>query len=282
MPEGDTIYRTARALRRALVGHRVTGFRSNYPLLTRLDEDSPLVGQTVDRVESRGKWVLIFLSAGHILATHMRMSGSWHIYRPGERWRQPGSNMRIVVENDKYLAVGFRIPVAQFHTTTSLSRDPRIPPAEADVLGQGFDFGAAALRIRAGDSQQIGETLLHQEVLSGVGNVYKSEICFVAGVNPFAPVSALTNTQIDLLVRTSHELVSANVLEDSPDTIATHRSPLRRTTRQSNPGENLWVYGRGGEPCRRCGEPVRMRLQGRHARVTFWCPQCQPLPNWAD
>src|ERR1700691_3718980 len=107
MPEGDTIFRTARALGRALAGRPITGFRSNYPLLTRFHDDTPLTGQQVDRVESRGKWVLIYFSGGGILVTHMLMSGSWHIYRPGERWRQPSSNMRIVLENSEDQAVGF-------------------------------------------------------------------------------------------------------------------------------------------------------------------------------
>jgi len=122
MPEGDTIFRTARALTRALVGRPITGFRSNYPMLTRFHDDTPLTGQQVDQVESRGKWLLIYFSGGGILVTHMLMSGSWHIYRPGEPWQQPGRNMRIVLENSACHAVGFRVPVAQMHTVSSLAR----------------------------------------------------------------------------------------------------------------------------------------------------------------
>src|ERR1700689_2626518 len=107
MPEGDTIFRTARALGRALAGKPVTGFRSTYPLLTRFNDDTPLAGQTVNEVVSRGKWLLIHFSGGGTLATHMLMSGSWHIYRPGERWQKPAIHMRIVLENAQYLAVGF-------------------------------------------------------------------------------------------------------------------------------------------------------------------------------
>src|SRR5580692_10449950 len=126
MPEGDTIFRTARALTRALVGQSITGFRSNYPLITRFHDDTPLTGQQVHRVESRGKWLLIYFSGGGILVTHMLMSGSWHIYRPGEPWQKPASHMRIVLENGICQAVGFSVPVAHMHTARSLARDRRI------------------------------------------------------------------------------------------------------------------------------------------------------------
>ena len=112
MPEGDTVFRTARALGRALVGKHITGFRSTFPLLTRFNDDTPLAGQSVESVESRGKWLLIHFSGGATLVSHLLMNGSWHIYRPGERWQQLHVNMRIVIENAEYIAVGFRVPVA--------------------------------------------------------------------------------------------------------------------------------------------------------------------------
>jgi len=282
MPEGDTLFRTARALGRALVGKPITGFRSTYPLLTRFNEDTPLAGQFVQRVESRGKWLLIHFSGGGTLATHLLMNGSWHIYRPGESWQQPRSNMRIVVENSDYIAVGFRVPVAQMHTAQSLARDHRIPRPTIDVLSAEFDATAAARRILMYSGEEVGDVLLHQDVLAGVGNVFKSEICFVTGTNPFCRVSALSGEEISALVRCAQRLVAANVLEDSGDTIVTYRGQQRRTTRQSDPGASLWVYGRKGEPCRRCGEPVRRRIQGPDARVTFWCHHCQPMPDGSE
>ncbi len=279
MPEGDTIFRTARALARALAGKPITGFRSNYALLTRYNDDTPLAGQTVERVEARGKWMLTYFSGGGILATHLLMSGSWHIYRPGEQWRVASVHMRIVIENSDYQAVGFHVPVAQMHTAQSLVRDRRIPQPAGDVLRDEFDANAAATRMMACANEQVADVLLHQEVLAGVGNVFKSEICFVNGVNPFCKVAALGREDVIALVRTSRRLVAANVLEDSPDRIVTFRGQQRRTTHRSEPGESLWVYGRRGEPCRRCGEPVRSRLQGPDARVTFWCGRCQPMPD---
>ena len=279
MPEGDTIFRTARALGRALIGKTITGFRSTYPLLMRFNDDTPLIGQIVERVESRGKWLLIHFSGGGTLATHMLMSGSWHIYRPGERWQKPASHMRIVIENSDYVAVGFTVPVAQMHTAQSLARNRKIPRSEIDVLSEGFDAAAAARRLLAHGDEELADVLLHQEVLAGVGNVFKSEICFVTGLNPFCKVAALTAEQADVVIAAARKLLAANVLEDSGDAIVTYGGRKRRTTHESDPSASLWVYDRKGEPCRRCGELIRRRLQGRDARVTFWCPRCQPMPD---
>ena len=282
MPEGDTIFRTARSMGRALAGKTITGFRSTYPLLTRFNDDTPLPGQFVDSVESRGKWLLIHFSGGGTLATHMLMSGSWHIYRPGERWQRPVGQMRILLENSDYQAVGFDVPVAQMHTARSLARDKRIPQLGSDILGPTFDSLAAATRLLARSNGEIGEVLLHQAVLAGVGNVFKSEVCFVEKVNPFCKVSALSEAQVSALIRTAQKLVSANVLEDSGNVIVTYRGQQRRTNHQSSPQDSLWVYGRHGAPCRLCGDPIRQRIQGPDARVTFWCQTCQPMPDGSD
>jgi endonuclease-8 len=282
VPEGDTIFRTARALGRALAGKPVTGFRSTYPLLTRFDDDTPFAGQTVDAVESRGKWLLIHFSGGGTLATHMLMSGSWHIYRPGERWQQPRVNMRIVVENSDYIAVGFRVPVAKMFKPQELARALKIPSPAIDVLSEDFNAAEVERQLLAHGSEEIADVLLHQEVMAGVGNVFKSEICFVTGINPFRKVATLGLSQVQALIAASQKLVSANVLEDSGDTIVTYGGRKRRTTHESDPGASLWVYGRNGEPCRRCGDPIRRRIQGPDARVTFWCQRCQPMPDGSD
>lgn len=278
MPEGDTIFRTARAMGRALLGKPITGFHSNYPLLTRFHDDTPISGQTVDRVESRGKWLLIHFSGGATLVTHMLMKGSWHLYRHGDRWRMPSHDMRIVLENRAYQAVAFNVPVARFYTPEALARETRIPPPLSDILSEDFDSAAAATRLRSYAQEEIGDVLLHQQVLAGVGNVFKSEVCFVEGVNPFCLVSALSGRQVAGLIRTAQRLVEANVLEDSGNTIVTHRGRQRRTTHINRPQESLWVYGRSGLPCRRCGDPICHRLQGPDARPTFWCQTCQPMP----
>jgi len=282
MPEGDTIFRTARALGRALAGRPITGFRSTYPMLTRCHDDAPLTGQTVDRVEPRGKWLLMHFSGGATLVTHMLMNGSWHIYRPGQAWQRPRADMRILIETRDYHAVGFRVPVAEMHTAQSLARNSRIPQPQIDVLGESFDADEAVRRLLSHSEEAIADVLLDQCVLAGIGNVFKSEVCCVTGVHPYCKVSALTPAQARGLVAAARKLVSANVLEDSGDAIVTYGGRQRRTTHESDPGANLWVYGRAGQPCRRCGGPIAHRLQGLNARVTFWCPRCQPMPDDSD
>jgi len=282
MPEGDTIFRTARSIGRALIGKPVIAFRSTYPLLTRFNDDTPLAGQIVERVEARGKWLLISFSGGGILASHLLMNGRWHIYRQGERWQLARIHMRIVIENSEYQAVGFRVPVAEMHTAHSLARSTKIPRAANDVLSAEFDAGVALERLLGRPEQAVGDALLDQRVLAGVGNVFKSEICFVNGLNPFRKVETLTRDEAAAAISSARRLLQANVLEDSGDTIVTYRGQRRRTTHASDPGASLWVYGRNGEPCRRCGELIRRRIQGADARVTFWCPRCQHLPDGAD
>ena len=277
MPEGDTIYRTARALGRALIGKPVTGFATEYAQIARANDDQSFVGQTIEQIEARGKWLLILLSSGQILATHMLMSGSWHIYRPGERWQESRSNARIVLETADFVAVAFRVPVARMYTAESLARERQIPPAASDVLRASFDVAAALQRLQSYADEELALVLLRQNVLAGVGNVFKSEICFLEGVSPFARVSSLPVGKLESIVATAQRLMAANVLEDSGNQIVTFQGRKRRTTRSNNPGESLWVYGRKNEPCRRCGTPIERRLQGPNARSTYWCPVCQPL-----
>ena len=282
MPEGDTIFRTARNLGRALEGKPVTAFRSTFPWLTRFNDDTPLAGQTIDKVEARGKWLLVHFSGGGILASHLLMNGRWHIYRRGERWQLAHIHMRIVIENEQYQAIGFRVPVARMHTEQSLDRDLRVAVPENDLLRKEFDAAAALERLRSRPDEAIADALLDQSVFAGVGNVFKSEICFVNGLHPFRPVGTLTRDEAAAAITSAQKLLRANVLEDSGDTIVTYRGQQRRTTHASDPSQSLWVYGRNGEPCRRCGEPIRRRIQGADARVTFWCPRCQPMPDGSD
>jgi endonuclease-8 len=251
MPEGDTLFRTARALDRALAG------------------------RTVERAVSRGKWLFLSFSGDAILVTHMLMRGSWHIYRPGEPWQLPATEMRIAIETAEINAIAFNVPVAEMHTAASLARRAGIPPASADLLSPEFDPAAAAVRIASHPGESIADVLLHQNVLAGVGNIFKSETCFVAGVSPFACVSSLSAETIARVVATAQRLLRANILEDSGGQIVTYPNRMRRTTRRTQPGVSLWVYSRTGEPCRRCGTPIRSAPQGPQVRTTYWCPQCQ-------
>ncbi|WP_446742254.1 Fpg/Nei family DNA glycosylase [Silvibacterium acidisoli] len=274
MPEGDTIYRTARTLQKAFAGTTITGFETAYAQLASVDDNTPIAGRTVEKVEARGKWLLIYFSGDLILTMHMLMSGSWHLYRLGEKWHWGRSHMRVVLRNDKFEAVGFEVPVAKFHTARSLERNSAIPKLGPDLLKPNFAEDEAKARIRAHGDDEIGNMLLNQRVMAGIGNVYKSEICFLCGVHPFRKVSSLSENEITCLVDNALKLLAANVKEDSGDQIITYTG-MRRTTHNADPSARVWVYGRKNEQCRRCGTPIEMRRQGTGARSTYWCPDCQ-------
>ncbi|SEG54894.1 DNA-(apurinic or apyrimidinic site) lyase /endonuclease VIII [Bryocella elongata] len=306
MPEGDTIYRAARALEKALGGRVVTAFETGLAPLARVDDDARIAGRTVDRVEARGKWCLIYFSGrpewgtsqltpqnrdvGHpgsggpiILVTHMLMSGSWHIYRTGEKWWMPRSKMRVAITCGEMQAVAFNVPIAEFHTEHSLARSSQVPKLGPDVLSEGFtvEAGIAAITKQAQQhpEAEVGVTLLNQRVMAGLGNVYKSEVAFAAGVHPFRRMSTVTAREIERMVEASARYMRANVAGDSGSgatgAIVTYAGK-RRTTHAMNSGDRLWVYGREGEECRRCGAMVLRRMQGTQVRSTYWCPQCQP------
>ena len=279
MPEGDTIYRAARALQRAIGGKVVTGFDTGLAPLARVNDDAPISGRTVEKVESRGKWCLIHLSGDLILVTHMLMSGSWHIYRTGEKWWMGKSRMRVVIRTAEWEAVAFNVPVAEFHTARSLERYTQIPKLGPDVLSGEFTIEGGVRRLAdygaANPQAEIAVVLLNQRVLAGLGNVYKSEVAFSAGVNPFRPMQTITPREMEQMVEFSQRYMQANVLDGSGDGIVTYFGN-RRTTGNSNRDERLWVYGRQGQECRRCGGTIMMRKQGEQARSTYWCPTCQP------
>jgi endonuclease-8 len=277
MPEGDTIFRAARTLHRALAGKPVTGFESVLPPLNRIHEDAPVTGRTIERVSSAGKHLLIHFSGDLVLRTHMRMNGSWHIYRAGERWQRPRRDMRIVLSTADFEAVGFTIPVAEFIDGARLSKHADLRKLGPDVLSDTFDTAKVVENLRSRPTAQIAEALLNQRVLAGLGNVYKSEVLFMSGVNPFVQVKDLTDAQLSSVVETARRTLKVNVSEGLE--LMTTYGGLRRTTHRGAPTERLWVYGRAGLPCRRCGTSISVRKQGIDARLTYWCAQCQPRPS---
>lgn len=273
MPEGDTIFRSARTLKAALAGRAVTGFRTVLPRLARVDVDTPLAGRTVDDVVSRGKHILMYFSGDLILRTHMRMHGTWHLYRPGERWKQPGRDMRIVIATDAFEAVAFRVPVAEFRTAATLLRDDAIQSLGPDLLDEAPDLDEAVARLRALGATPLSDALLNQRAVAGIGNVFKSEACFAAKLSPFGAVGLLDEETIRRVLEIARQQLRANV----PDARAAALTMWggRRTTGRAHPAQALWVYGRQGEPCRRCATPIAMIKQGPDARVTYYCPACQ-------
>jgi endonuclease VIII len=267
MPEGDTILRAARALDRSLAGKRLTSFESSLPRLA----GAPLAGRRVDAVEARGKNLLVLFDDGSALRTHMRMTGSWHLYRPGEGWKRPQRLARAVLATDDTVAVCFAAPVVELLSARELARHEGLRRLGPDVLAPRLDADETLRRLRAASGRDfaLGEALLDQSLVAGVGNIYKSETLFLCGLDPFAPLAAFSDAELSGAVARARELMSANL------------GGGRRGTRRSLEGGSYWVYRRSGRRCRRCGTAIRMRRQGAAARSTYWCPTCQPARRGA-
>jgi endonuclease-8 len=259
MPEGDTVWLSAKRMRAALAGHRLTTSDFRVPRYATTD----LRGQSVVDVVARGKHMLTRFDSGLTLHTHFEMDGSWRTFDAGARWKGgPAHEIRIVLGTESKTAVGYRIPVIDLLETTD---EPTVVGhLGPDLLDPDFDATDAAQRLRAGPDVAIADALLDQRNLAGVGNLYKAEVLFLTGVDPWTPVGDVPD--IDKVVAMSRRLLMANRDRDEQITTGNRRR-----------GEQTWVYGRAGQPCRRCGTPIRRAEQGPRGkeRVTFWCPACQ-------
>jgi endonuclease-8 len=272
MPEGDTIFRAARTLHRALAGLTVTEFQSQLAQLVVVDRRAPIAGRTIVDAGARGKHLLITFSGDLVLRTHMRMHGSWHIYRPGERWRAPRRDARIVISTAEWIAIAFSVSDAEFLTTDELARHERVNALGPDLLAVDVDLDEARRRIREAPVRHIAEALLRQQSVAGLGNVYKSELLFLCGVYPFTPVGDVLDATLDKLLTRGQVLIRLNVEERS---VVGGASGGRLTTGRLNPREKLWVYDRAGQPCRKCSNPISSSME-TDGRRTYWCPVCQP------
>jgi endonuclease-8 len=270
VPEGDTIARSAAVLHEALAGHTVTRFATALAHLARVDDDTPLAGRVIARCASQGKHLLIAFSGDLVLRTHMRMHGSWHLYRPGERWQRPARAMRAAIETPSRVAVAFDVPDAEFIRAADLPRSRALARVGPDLLAPDVDVAAVAVRVAAEADRPLGRVLLDQRVAAGIGNVYRSELLFLGGVHPDTIVAAVPPTTIATIVATAVRLLRVN---------ATSPAGGRNTTGRNAPGEALWVYNRTTRPCRRCGTPIRSAADGLEARRVYWCPACQPAPS---
>ena len=265
MPEGDTLFRAARALDRALRGKVIERFESAYPALTR----ERLEGRVVEGVSAVGKHLLMRLSGGLVVRTHLRMNGAWHLYRPDERWRKARSRARLVLATGDFVAVGFDVPEAELLREEDLPHSVvgRLGP---DLLAPEFDSEEALRRLQARPGEEVGQVLLDQTVMAGVGNEYKSELLFICRIHPRSTVGAVAPADLKKLIAKARELLVRNVAEPM-------RGPGRWTTQSADPSRRVYVYGRTGRPCPRCGTPIAWSRQGSQARSSWWCPRCQPL-----
>lgn len=264
MPEGDTVYLAAKRLAAALSGRRLSRGELRHPRLAEHD----LSGLTVLDVRSVGKHLFIRFDDGRSLHTHFRMDGSWHLYRPGQRWQRPSHQVRAVLTTQERVAVGFLLHDMELLPTQAEHR--LVGHLGPDLLNPQWDENdaeAAARRLHGHPEVELGLALLDQQIMAGVGNLYKTEMCFLLGVSPWIPVREVAPAAVVALAR---RLLLANA--DRPE---------QSTTGELGRGRQHWVYERGGRPCRRCGERVIRAVQGTgvHARNTCYCPHCQPGPH---
>jgi endonuclease-8 len=250
VPEGDTLARTARTLDTWLGGREITAARAQRSDIP----TSSIVGTKVERVEARGKHLFMRLSSGLVLRTHMKMTGAWHVYPAGARWRRPASQARLVVEAGDRVAVCFNVPVIELLHERDEHAHPATKNLGPDVLVQPVDLHEVRRRAATRPPDlPICELLLDQQVVCGIGNIWRAESMFACGVDPMTPQC---EAPLDDLVNAATRLMSASV-----------------AARAAPPPMN--VYGRTGKPCKRCRTPIQSRITGENARRLYWCPACQ-------
>jgi endonuclease-8 len=249
MPEGDVLFRTAVTLQKWLAGREVTDATTAARLM---------VGRKVEKVEANGKHLLMRFDSGHVLHTHLRMTGSWHVYKAGERWQRPPSQAKVSVTCGERVAVCFNAPVVELLAPGAEENHPSLAGLGPDVLDRPIDLDEVRRRARQRPPETpLGELLLDQRVVAGIGNIWRCEALFLEGRNPWAPVSTVSDEELDALVSTAGRIMGESL---GPFTGRPQR----------------WVYRRAGRPCHRCRTLVQSRPQGEQARTAYWCPTCQP------
>jgi endonuclease-8 len=262
MPEGDTVWRTALHLDRALSGRVLVETDFRVPAHATLD----LAGERVESTVSRGKHLLTRIGTAHTLHTHLSMEGAWHLYRRDSAWRRPAHEARVVLRTDEWTAVGFALGVVEVLARDA--EDTAVGQLGPDLLGPDWDEDEAVRRLSARPARAVAEALLDQRNLAGIGNLYKSELCFLAGVHPRLPVGQVPD--LLRLVRRARSALEAN------------KERVEQTlTGDTRRGRQTWVFRRDRQPCRRCGTTIRVDMQGpqMQERATYWCPSCQPEPS---
>lgn len=259
MPEGDTLHRVAFQIAKQICGQRTVATRAR----DELSQAQALTGQRLNHAEARGKHLLLDFENGLTVHSHLGMTGSWHIYPRGERWRKPPQRAALALRFDRHDLVCFSPKHIELDSTARIRRNPWLTGLGPDLLAERFDEDEAVMRLQGQRQLPLGEALMNQQLVAGIGNVYKSEILFMNRLNPFAPMAALDEPSLRDCLHTSRLYMRRNL------------EGLRRKFRGSTLGDRLWVYRRQGMPCLECGDAIAMRRQGETARSTYYCPQCQ-------
>lgn len=259
MPEGDTVWQAAHRLDAALTGHTLTECDIRVPRYATVD----LTGRQVDETVARGKHLLTRVG-DRTIHTHLKMEGVWHVYPRGARWKRPAHQTRIILGTEDTVAVGFSLGITE--VIDRAHEDAAVGHLGPDLLGPDWDAEVATANLAAAGERPIGEALLDQRIMAGIGNVYRNEICFLRGVDPRTPTDRVPD--LPKVVDLAYRLLQAN-----------RTRVARVTTGDRRPDRRAWVYGRGGKPCLRCGTPIVATQFGEdpgHERSTFYCPHCQP------
>ncbi|MET7738302.1 DNA-formamidopyrimidine glycosylase family protein [Streptomyces sp. NPDC005402] len=265
MPEGDTVWQAAKRLHTALADKVLTRSDLRVPKYATAD----LTGRRVLDVTPRGKHLLTRIEGGLTLHSHLRMDGSWKVYAENQRWTGgPAHQIRAILANPDHTAVGYRLPVLELLRTADEHK--AVGHLGPDLLGPDWNPERALANLLQDPTRPLGEALLDQRNLAGIGNVYKSELCFLLGATPWIPIGALPADRAAQLPALAKKL-----LEDNRD------RPVRATTGTGRRGQDLFVYGRAPRPCLRCGTSIRVADQGdgSRERPTYWCPACQVGPT---
>lgn len=259
MPEGDTVFRACALLHRTLAGHRLTRAELRVPQHATAD----LVGMTVTEVVPRGKHQLLRFDSGLTLHTHLRMDGAWRVIGANGRLPGPAYQIRVLLGTAERMVVGLRLPVVELIRT--VDEGSVVGHLGPDLLGPDWDLEEALRRLRSQPERAIGEALLDQRILAGIGTFYRAEVCFLQGVHPRTPVAQVKN--LPRLVQRAQQLLQANVTR-----------AVQITTGSRSPGERTWVFERQRQPCRRCRTPIEVEEFGPagQERLSYWCPHCQP------
>jgi endonuclease-8 len=263
MPEGDALYRFANKLRAPLEGQVIRAARSHGPgPVPRVEK---IVGQRCTGVRSTGKNLVISFENGLALRGHLRMYGTWHVYQHGQAWTKPEREARLVLETDEAVVVNFSAPVIELVEERSLGYHTPVSNLGPDLLDDAFDAEEALRRLRHPSREllTIGDAIMDQRAVAGVGNIWKHESLFHARINPWRRVRELSDDDLRLILDKAQALLRASV--GKPNSLDLRRRPT------------MYAYMRGGQPCRRCFTTLRAAPQGVDVRHTAWCPKCQPV-----
>lgn len=261
MPEGDTLFRIAQRVDAALAGETVVSIEAADPAL----DVALLVDTRLNYAQSRGKHLLLGFANGYCVHSHLGMTGSWHVYATGEAWRKPARQARLQLRFPSAVLVGFNLPRLKIESQVRAERDPLIASLGPDLLADDFALEMAVSRLRQHPALAVGEAIMDQRLVAGVGNVYKSELLFLGGLHPTTPLGNISDEQLTEFLASGRRSMQRNL------TVA------RRRFRHTTYGGRLWVYRRAGRPCYRCGTTIAMLRQGEAIRSSYFCPTCQPV-----